>query len=128
MDDFKVGGIVGGIRRVFFAAELFPVLARPGVSRLCRLLLLVWTFVLGGGNVLGVKAAFTLLADSLLGFCAFGDFHKLFERGCLRVKALFNHEGLVFFRSLGGQDIHDVFVREFLGVVEVRRQFSEMLV
>jgi hypothetical protein len=34
----------------------------------------------------------------------------------------------VFFRSLGGQDIHNVFVREFLGVVEVRRQFSEMLV
>jgi hypothetical protein len=40
MDDFAVGGIVGGIRPMFFAVKFFPVLARPEVFRLRRLLLL----------------------------------------------------------------------------------------
>jgi hypothetical protein len=92
------------------------------VSCLKRLLLLLAvTLIIGGGGVMRVKEMFTFMADVVLGLRMLGNFYQFFNSECLWVESLFNHKGLVFFRSLGGQNVHDVSVWKLLGFVEIRR-------
>ncbi len=67
-----------------------------------------------------VKETFAFLADVPFCFRTLRDFYKFFNSGCLWVETLFDHKGLVVVRSLGGQNIHDVSVRELLGFVAIQ--------
>jgi hypothetical protein len=70
--------------------------------------------VFGVGVVIGVKEMFALLVDVLFCLRMLGDFYEFFDSGCLWVETLLDHKDLLFFRSLSGQNVHDVSVRELL--------------